>query len=78
MGNLESCHGLKCSGRMNSDLMELEEVFEWNVFQEVEVLFELGPTVSHTGPQKEVNNIKSCLKVMNEWGGFVCHYRDEV
>lgn len=36
------------------------------------MLFELCPTsqrcVSHKGPQKDVNNIKSCLKVLNECG----------
>ncbi len=50
------------------------------------VLFELCPTtqrnVSHKGPQKDVNNIKSCLKVMNECGKdvprFVSHYLDEL
>ncbi|KAK9970037.1 hypothetical protein ABG768_028176 [Culter alburnus] len=50
------------------------------------VLFELCPTtqqnVSHKGPQKDVNNIKSCVKVMNECGEdiprFVSHYLDEL
>ncbi len=38
--------------------------------------------VSHKGSQKDVNNIKSCLKVMNECGEnvprFVSHYLDEL
>lgn len=51
------------------------------------VLFELCPTttqrcVSHKGPQKDVNNMKSCLKVMNECGEkiprFVSHYLNEL
>ncbi|XP_057695242.1 zinc finger protein 184-like [Corythoichthys intestinalis] len=49
-------------------------------------LFELCPTtqqnVSHKGAQKDVNNIKSCLKVLNECGDnvprFVSHYLDEL
>ncbi|KAK1880130.1 Sugar transporter ERD6-like 12 [Dissostichus eleginoides] len=50
------------------------------------VLFELCPTtqrnVSHKGTHKDVNNIKSCHKVMNECGEntprFVSHYLDEL
>lgn len=50
------------------------------------VLFEMCPTtqrcVSHKGAQKDENNIKSCLKVMNECGEniprFVLHYLDEL
>ncbi|KAL7373446.1 hypothetical protein ABVT39_006953 [Epinephelus coioides] len=49
-------------------------------------LFELCPTtqrnISHKGAQKDVNNIKSCLKVLNECGDnvprFVSHYLDEL
>lgn len=50
------------------------------------LLFELCPTtqrcVSHKGSQKDVNNIKSCLKVLNECGDniprFVSHYLDDL
>ena len=50
------------------------------------MLFELCPTtqrnISHKGAQKDVNNIKSCLKVLNECGDniprFVSHYLDEL
>ncbi|XP_069547329.1 uncharacterized protein [Brachyistius frenatus] len=50
------------------------------------VLFELCPTteprVSHEGPLKDAQNIKSCLKVMDECGDntprFVSHYLDEL
>ena len=49
-------------------------------------LFELCPStqrnISHKGAQKDVNNIKSCLKVLNECGDnvprFVSHYLDEL
>lgn len=49
-------------------------------------LFELCPTtqrkISHKGAQKDVNNIKSCLKVLNECEDivprFVSHYLDEL
>ena len=50
------------------------------------MLFELCPTtqrnISHKGAQKDANNIKSCLKVLNECGDnvprFVSHYLDEL
>ncbi len=50
------------------------------------VLFEVCSTtqrcVSHKGAQKDANNIKSCLKVLNECGEnvprFVSHYLDEL
>ena len=49
-------------------------------------LFELCPSsterfVSHKGPQNNVNNIKSCLKLLNEAGENIprvmSHYLDE-
>lgn len=50
------------------------------------MLFELCPTtqrnISHKGAQKDANNIKSCLKVLNECRNnvprFVSHYLDEL
>lgn len=50
------------------------------------VLFELCPTtqrnIAHTGTQKDINNIKSCLKVLNECGEnvprFVSYHLDEL
>ena len=50
------------------------------------VLFEFCPSsqrnVTHKGQQKAANNIKSCLKVLNECGDniprFVSHYLDEL
>lgn len=50
------------------------------------VLFEICPTsqrnIVHKGAQKDANNIKSCLKVLNECGEnvprFVSHYLDEL
>ena len=50
------------------------------------MLFELCPTtqqkISHKGAQKDANNTKSCLKVLNECGDnvprFVSHYLDEL
>ncbi|KAK1904024.1 Coiled-coil domain containing protein 39 [Dissostichus eleginoides] len=58
---------------------------EW-IESSKKVLFELCPTtqrnVSHKGERKDVNNIKSCLKVMNECGEntprFVSYYLDEL
>ena len=51
------------------------------------VLFELCPDtkqryVAFKGNQKDANNIKSCLKILNEYGEniprFVSHYLDEL
>lgn len=50
------------------------------------MLFELCPTtqrnISHKGAQKDANNIKSCLKVLNECGDnvprFVSYYLDKL
>ncbi|KAK9961749.1 hypothetical protein ABG768_007149 [Culter alburnus] len=39
-------------------------------------------SIKHKGPQKDINNIKDCLKVLNECGEniprFVSHYLDEL
>ena len=53
---------------------------EW-IEESKRVLFEICPTtqrcISHKGPQKDANNIKACLKVLNECGEniprFVSH-----
>ena len=58
---------------------------EW-IESSKKVLFELCSTsqrnVAHKGQQKDANNIKSCLKVLNECGEniprFVSHYLDEL
>ena len=51
------------------------------------ILFELCPStthrcVSHKGPQKDSNNVKACLRILNECGEnvprFVSHYLDEL
>jgi len=50
------------------------------------LLFELCPTtqrnIKHKGTQKDVNNVKDCLKLLNERGEdiprFVSHYLDEL
>lgn len=38
--------------------------------------------MAHKGPQKDVNNVKSCLKLLNEAGEniprFVSHYLDDL
>lgn len=50
-------------------------------------LFEVCPStmqrlVAHKGPQKDINNVKSCLNVLNEVGEniprFVSHQLDEL
>lgn len=59
---------------------------EW-IENSKKTLFELCPQttqrfVTHKGPQKDANNIKSCLKVLNEAGEniphFVSHHLDEL
>lgn len=58
---------------------------EW-IEMSKKALFDLCDTsqrnVSHKGTNKDVNNIKACLKVMNECGDtvprFVSHYLDEL
>ena len=58
---------------------------EW-IENSKKVLFDLCPTtqrfVTHKGPQKDANNVKSCLKVLNEAGEniprFVSHHLDEL
>lgn len=59
---------------------------EW-IENSKKALFELCPHttqrfVTHKGPQKDANNIKSCLKVLNEAGEniphFVSHHLDEL
>lgn len=58
---------------------------EW-IESSKKVLFDLCPTtqqnVSHKGEKKDINNIKSCLKVMNECGEntprCVSYYLDEL
>lgn len=50
------------------------------------ILFEFCPTtqrnIAHKGAQKDINNIKSCLKVLNECGEnvprFVSHYLEDL
>ncbi|XP_016522438.1 uncharacterized protein LOC107834933 [Poecilia formosa] len=57
---------------------------EW--IEESKRLFEFCTTtvrcIRHKGPQKDTNNIKDCLKVLNECGEniprFVSHYLDEL
>lgn len=59
---------------------------EW-IEESKRLLFEICPkttqrNVSHKGPQKDINNIKACLKVLNECGEniprFVSHYLDDL
>lgn len=59
---------------------------EW-IANSTKVLFELCPgstrkLVAHTGAQKDLKNVKSCLKLLNEVGDavprFVCHHLDEL
>lgn len=59
---------------------------EW-IESSKKVLFELCPSttqhfVAHKGPQKDANNVKSCLKLLNEAGEniprFVAHYLDDL
>ena len=58
---------------------------EW-IEESKRLLFDVCPSsqrfVKHTGNQKDVNNIKACLKVLNECGEniprFVSHYLDEL
>ena len=65
---------LLAANNFDSDWMEASK----------KMLFELCPTtqrnISHKGAQKDANNIKSCLKVLNECGDnvprFVSHYLD--
>ena len=65
---------LLAANNFNSDWIEASK----------KMLFELCPTtqrnISHKGAQKDTNNIKSCLKVLNDCGDngprFVSHYLD--
>ncbi|XP_014829413.1 PREDICTED: uncharacterized protein LOC106908000 [Poecilia mexicana] len=58
---------------------------EW-IEESKRLLFEFCTTtvrcIRHKGPQKDTNNIKDCLKVLNECGEniprFVSHYLDEL
>lgn len=59
---------------------------EW-IENSKKVLFDLCPNspqryVAHKGPQKDLNNVKSCLKLLNEVGesipGFVSHNVDKL
>ena len=59
---------------------------EW-IEESKRVLFVVCPNTTvrcttHKGPQKDINNIKACLKVLNECGEniprFVSHYLDEL
>lgn len=59
---------------------------EW-IEESKRLLFDVCPDttlrcIGHKGPQKDVNNIKACLKVLNECGEniprFVSHYLDEL
>lgn len=59
---------------------------EW-IANSSKVLFELCPgtthkLVAHTGPQKDLKNVKNCLKLLNEAGEdiprFVSHHLDEL
>lgn len=59
---------------------------EW-IEESKRLLFEVCPNttlrcVAHKGPQKDINNIKACLKVLNECGEniprFVSHYLNEL
>ena len=59
---------------------------EW-IEESKRLLFDVCPNttlrcVAHKGPQKDMNNIKACLKVLNECGEniprFVSHYLDEL
>ncbi|KAK7915620.1 hypothetical protein WMY93_011381 [Mugilogobius chulae] len=51
------------------------------------ILFDVCPkttlrNVAHKGPQKDINNVKACIKVLNECGGniprFVSYYLDDL
>lgn len=58
---------------------------EW-IEESKRLLFEMCMStirsIKHKGPQKDINNIKDCLKVLNECGEniprFVSHYLDEL
>lgn len=59
---------------------------EW-IEESKRILFEVCPettlrNIAHKGLQKDTNNIKACLKVLNECGGnvprFVSHYLDDL
>lgn len=59
---------------------------EW-IVNSTKLLFELCPgstrkLVAHTGPQKDLKNVRSCLKLLNEAGEnvprFVSHHLDEL